>query len=50
MDKKKLGFINKDTNWSVISPEQLGSEHKNCLQFQNCEVKKEVLIHNKSLL
>lgn len=42
----KLGFINKDINWSVISPEQLGTEHKDCLQFQNCKVEKEQLIEN----
>ena len=42
----KLGFLDNNIPWSVISPEQLGTEHKNCLQFINCNLDKEILIDN----
>ena len=40
----KLGFLDKNTPWSIISPKELGTENKNCLQFINCKLDKEIKI------
>ena len=42
----KLGFLNKDIPWSVISPKQLGTEDKKTnLQFINCQIDDEIRIN-----
>ena len=38
-----LGFLG-DIPWTIISPCQLGTEHKNHLRFKNCKVDKEIKI------
>ena len=38
------GFLKNDTPWTLIAPEQLGTEHEDGLKFQNCELEKEKLI------
>ena len=42
----QLGFLPKDTKWSMISPEQLGTEpgNKDQLTFVNCTVHPEKII------
>lgn len=41
----KLGFLNKDIPWSIISPKQLGTENKKTnLQFINCTIDDEIEI------
>ena len=44
----QLGFLDKKTPWSLISPEQLGTEHSNELEFKNCTLKKEELIYDSN--
>lgn len=41
----QLGFLDKDTPWSLISPEQLGTEHSNTLTFKHCSLQKEKCIY-----
>lgn len=43
----KLGFLDEKTPWTLISPEQLGTEHSDTLTFINCKVEPEVSIFKK---
>ena len=38
-------FLPKSTAWTLITPEQLGTEHNNCLKFSNCKLHPEVLLN-----
>ena len=40
----KWGFLKEDTPWTLISPEQFGTEHNDGLVFQNCKLEKEALL------
>ena len=42
----KLGLLNNNISWSLISPKQLGTEpQKNPLEFLNCTLHKEIAIN-----
>ena len=42
----KLGLLRKSTDWTLVSPEMLGTEHKKDeLQFINCTIEPEVRIN-----
>ena len=40
----QLGLLRKETPWTLISPRDLGTNHKSILNFINCTVEKEVLV------
>ena len=40
----KLGFLDENIPWSIISPEQFSSVGEDALTFKNCSLEKETLI------
>ena len=41
----QLGLLPENTDWTIMSPKDLGTENKNTnLKFQNCEIDDEVLL------
>jgi len=41
----QLGLLPIKTDWTIISPKELGTENENTnLKFQNCEIDDEVLL------
>ncbi len=42
----QLGFLPNNTPWTLILPVQFSSTGKDKLEFVNCELEKEVLIHD----
>jgi hypothetical protein len=43
----ELGFLSKECAWTYVIPKQFSTE--NPLEFENCELGDEILIHDKSL-
>ena len=41
----KLGFLQQDLPWTIISPEQFSTTGENSLTFKDCTVEKEQLIY-----
>ena len=40
----KLGFLPEKLPWTIIAPKKFSYYEKDCLKFQNCKVKSEILV------
>ena len=46
----QLGFLNKDTDWTIIRPRDFSTEHKNNrIKFINCQIDKEIKFNLKEI-